>query len=99
MLTAPILFLRDGTVLSIYVHPGKNENCKTIRYSRFFVHLPESFRSINSCFFLADCELLCVYKEDFDELLKEIMETKHEDIKKAIRRFEYFKNFSDEKVS
>lgn len=26
------------------------------------------------------------------------METKHENIKSAIRRFEYFNNFSDEKV-
>lgn len=26
------------------------------------------------------------------------METKHEDIKSAIRRFEYFKNFTNEKV-
>jgi hypothetical protein len=46
----------------------------------------------------ADCEFLCVYKEDFDEILRDTMETKHEDIKKAVRRFEYFKNFTDEKV-
>ena len=47
---------------------------------------------------LADCELLCIYKEDFDEVLKEMMKTRHEDIKTAIRRFEYFNNFTDEKV-
>lgn len=46
----------------------------------------------------ANCELLCVYKEDFDEVLRETMETKHENIKTAVRRFEYFKNFTDEKV-
>lgn len=49
-------------------------------------------------FIAADCELFCVYKEDFDEILRETMETKHEDIKSAIRRFEYFKNFTNEKV-
>lgn len=48
--------------------------------------------------FSAECELLCVYKEDFDEILKDIMETRHEDIRSAVRRFEYFKNFTDEKV-
>jgi hypothetical protein len=48
--------------------------------------------------FLADVELLCVYKEEFDEILKQTMATKHENVKAAIRRFDYFKNFTDEKV-
>lgn len=46
----------------------------------------------------APVELLCVHKDDFDKILKSRMQTKHEDIKKAIKRFEYFKNFTDEKV-
>lgn len=46
---------------------------------------------------LADCELLCVYWEDFDKLLYEKLATKHEQIKTAMRRFEYFKNFSEAK--
>lgn len=46
----------------------------------------------------ANCELLCVYKDDFDEILRVAMAKKHESIKLAIRRFEYFKNFTDEKV-
>ncbi|CAO1431204.1 unnamed protein product [Diamesa serratosioi] len=44
-----------------------------------------------------DCELLCVYWEDFDKLLYATLATKHEQIKIALRRFDYFKNFSDEK--
>ncbi|CRK89954.1 CLUMA_CG003682, isoform A [Clunio marinus] len=46
-----------------------------------------------------DCELLCVYKEDFDAILKETMESKDENIKSAIRRFNYFKNFSEETIT
>lgn len=71
-------------------------------FSLYKIQLLESFHSVQTFFyyfvFSADCELLCVFKEDFDQVLKEPMETKHEDIKSAVRRFEYFKNFTDEKV-
>ena len=68
------------------------------------VHLAKSFRSIETwklvlLYFTADVELLCIYKEEFDVILKETMGGKHENIKSAIRRFDYFKNFTDEKVS
>lgn len=48
--------------------------------------------------YTAPVELLYVHKKDFDRILKKRMQGKHEDIKKAIKRFEYFKNFTNEKV-
>lgn len=67
----------------------------------FFTSFAEKFSicsNVNLLFVLADCELLCIYKEDFNEILKEVMGTKHENIKSAVKRFEYFKNFTEEKV-
>jgi hypothetical protein len=49
-------------------------------------------------FFVADCELLFLYKQEFDEILKSTLEAKHENITSALRRFEYFNNYTDAKV-
>jgi hypothetical protein len=49
-------------------------------------------------FFAADCELLLLYKEDFDEILKDTLEEKYENIRTSLKRFEYFKNYTEAKV-
>lgn len=51
-----------------------------------------------TCTTETDCELLVLYKEDFDQILKSTLEAKHENIKKALQRFEYFNNYTVEKI-
>lgn len=57
-----------------------------ILYNKYFIY------------FVADCELLLLYKEDFDNILRPTLEAKHENITKALQRFEYFNNYTVEKV-
>ncbi|XP_070509908.1 uncharacterized protein [Chironomus tepperi] len=51
-----------------------------------------------SCTAETDCELLLLYKEDFDKILRPTLEAKHENITKALGRFEYFNNYTTEKI-
>lgn len=96
---------RDSIVLSIKSIARKCEKVKienkSEEFTDEFIRL-KIFRvitTITRVLISANCELLCVYKEDFNVILKETMSKKNENIKSAIRRFEYFKNFSDDKVS
>lgn len=49
-------------------------------------------------FIPADCELLVVHKKEFDEILKSTLAERYDNIRTAMERFEYFKNYTEAKV-
>lgn len=48
----------------------------------------------NSIKLAATVELLCVYKNDFDLVLKSTLKSKWDQINAALQRYEYFKTWS-----
>jgi hypothetical protein len=49
--------------------------------------------------FLVDCEVLILLKDEFNLILRETLEQKHDNIRRAMRRFEYFDNYTQAKVN
>lgn len=45
---------------------------------------------------LANCELLCIYREDFKRLLRPIVQKQWDQVSIAMSRFEYFNSWSEE---
>ena len=41
---------------------------------------------------------MVLHKEEFDEILKDTLAERYDNIKTAMERFEYFKNYTDAKV-
>uniref|UniRef100_A0A336MPJ6 CSON002167 protein n=1 Tax=Culicoides sonorensis TaxID=179676 RepID=A0A336MPJ6_CULSO len=46
--------------------------------------------------FLADCELLCIYREDFEKILKPTLQRQWDHIQMAMARFKYFSYWTPE---
>ncbi|KAG5671781.1 hypothetical protein PVAND_001958 [Polypedilum vanderplanki] len=77
-----------------------DETVNILKENDFFGHLALMYDEERNatCRTKTDCQLLVLYKKDFVKILKPTLEAKYENIKKALRRFEYFNNYTDAKI-